>query len=91
MVAKIQAEAGGKPHIVEARNISVGGMLIRTAMSIQEKQTLRLRFTLPGSDNEITVTGMVQHVSPEAFIGVRFEGLSPEALAAIEKYVNENP
>lgn len=91
MVAKIQAEAGGKPQIVEARNISVGGMLIRTAMNVQEKQTLRLRFTLPGSDKEITVSGVVQHVSPEAFIGVRFEAISPEALAAIEKYVVENP
>ena len=91
MVAKIEAETRGKQGIVEARNISVGGMLLRAAETLAEGQTIRLHFTLPGSDQEIIVQGTVQHVSPGAFMGVRFDGLDPQALAAIEGYVNRTP
>ncbi len=90
MVAKISGEAGGKPYLVEARNISVGGMLLHTAMTLAENQRLRLKFTLPGAQEEISAIGVVQHVSPDAFMGVRFEGLTPQALAAIERYVRES-
>ena len=91
MVAKIEAEAGGTPYLAEGCNISVGGLLIRSTKTLEENQTLRLKFTLPGVDREIRVTASVRHVSPGAFMGVSFEDLSQEDLAAIERFVNEVP
>ena len=89
MGTQIKAEAGGKTFSMEACNISVGGMLIKTPRTLEEKQNVKLEFTLPGSDHALSVQGTVQHVSPGAFMGVAFDDLAPEHRAAIVKYVNE--
>ena len=91
MVAKIEAEAGGTPYLAEGCNISVGGLLIRSTKTLEENQTLRLKFTLPDSDQEIRVTALVRHVSPGAFMGVSFEDLAEQDRALIEQFVNEAP
>ncbi|GEM_PF-2025089 len=84
----VEAESGGKPLHVESRNISVGGMLARASVTLPQHAAVNLRFTLPGSPSVIQATATVQHVSPDAFMGLQFEGLSAAALAAIEDYVN---
>ena len=88
MAAQIQGEAGGASYVAEARNISIGGMLIRTAQTLREGQPVRLRFELPGTSTRLAVTGVVQHVSPEAYMGIRFTELSPEAFKLISNYVD---
>ena len=85
--AQIQAESGGEAYAVRAENISVGGLLLRADRTLEEKQKVKLRFTLPGTQREICVTGTVLHVSPEAFMGVRFDNLSPADEAAIKQFV----
>ena len=87
MAAHIQGEAGDVPYVAEARNISVGGMLIRTAHTLREGQPIRLRFELPGTSTRLSVTGVVQHVSPEAYMGIRFTELSPLDFKLISEYV----
>lgn len=87
MPAQIQAQAGGAAYSVQAENISVGGVLIRTKDTLEEGQVVQLVFTLPGSKQEIRAKGKVLHVSPEAFMGVQFESLSPHDKEAIEKFV----
>ena len=87
MPAQIQAEAGGEAYAVQAENISVGGMLLRAGRTLEENQKVTLRFTLPGTKKEIRITGTVLHVSPDAFMGVRFENLSPADEAAIKQFV----
>lgn len=88
MVALVQAEIGGMPYVAEAVNISVGGMLIRTIYTLEEGKSIQLRFVLPDSEKEIAATGMVQHVSPDAYMGIRFLDLTPADLAHIQAYVN---
>lgn len=88
MVAPVDAETGGKKHTVESRNISVGGLLVRSEVTFPELTPLRVRFTLPGSGEEILTAAVVQHSSPDAFMGIRFEGLPAAAYTAIEKYVD---
>ncbi len=88
MVTQIQGEAGGMPYIAEARNISVGGMLIRTTQTFAEGQTIQVRFVLPDSTKLISVVCRVQHVSPEAYMGIRFENLTAEDRELIRKYVD---
>jgi hypothetical protein len=88
IAAHIQGEAGDVPYVAEARNISVGGMLIRTAQTLREGQPIRLRFELPGTSTRLSVTGVVQHVSPEAYMGIRFTELSPLDFKLIADYVD---
>jgi hypothetical protein len=87
IAAHIQGEAGDVPYVAEARNISVGGMLIRTTQTLREGQAIRLRFELPGTSTKLSVTGVVQHVSPEAYMGIRFTELSPQDFKFISDYV----
>jgi len=88
MVTPVDAETGGKHHTIESRNISVGGLLVRSETTFPEQTPLLVRFTLPGTDDEIITPAIVQHSSPDAFMGIRFEGLPGEAYSAIERYVN---
>lgn len=88
MVAPVDAETGGKNYSVESRNISVGGLLVRSDFTFPELTPLIVRFTLPGDSLEIVTSAIVQHASPDAFMGIRFEGLPDSAYSAIEKYVD---
>ena len=87
LLAVVRAEAAGQPYSVEGRNISAGGMLVKTEKTLEEGITLRLEFQLPGDLNPIQATGVVQHTSPEAFMGIRFLDLSEADRRRIEAYV----
>ena len=91
LAAVVRAEAGGPPYSVEGRNISVGGMLVRAEKTLEEGRSLRLEFQLPGDPAPLRVTGIVQHVSPDAFMGIRFKDLSEADRRRIEAYVNAAP
>ena len=87
LVAVVRAEAAGQPYSVEGRNVSAGGMLVKTEQTVAEGTTLRLEFQLPGDPSPIHAVGVVQHVSPEAFMGIRFLDLSEADRRRIEAYV----
>jgi hypothetical protein len=87
LVIRVEAQAGGSPHILLAQNISVGGILLRTAAPMEEGETLDIKFILPGKETEIHVTGRVQHVTPGQFAGVEFTRLTPEHADAIRQFV----
>ncbi|HUK52329.1 MAG TPA: PilZ domain-containing protein [Candidatus Binatia bacterium] len=89
--AVVRAESGGTPYSLDGRNISAGGMLVKTAHTAEEGSTLRLEFLLPGDPNPIRVTGAVQHVSPDAYMGIRFVDLSEADRRRIEAYVDAAP
>lgn len=84
---QIHAETGGETYVVKAENISLGGMLIRAETTLEENERVTLSFTLPGTQREIRAEGIILHVSPGAFMGVRFESLSPADQAAIEAFI----
>lgn len=87
----VEVTAAGRALRFEARNISVGGLLLRGEETLPEGASFQMKFRLPGRAREISATAVVQHVSPDAFMGVRFEGLSGELRFAIEAYVKEAP
>lgn len=91
LAAVVHAEAGGQPYSVECRNISAGGMLVKAGKTLEEGSTLRLEFQLPGGPAPLRVTGVVQHVSPDAFMGIRFVDLSDSDRRRIETYVDAAP
>lgn len=87
----VRAEAAGHPYSVEGRNISVGGMLVKTEKTLEEGIALRLEFQLPGEAKPIQATGVVQHVMPGSFMGIRFVDLSEADRRRIEGYVEAAP
>ena len=83
----MEVESGAESYTVTAENISPGGMLIRCSKTLNEGQKVKLRFTLPDTKIELRVNGVVQHVSPGAFMGVRFENLTPEQTQTISLFI----
>jgi uncharacterized protein (TIGR02266 family) len=88
LTAVVRAEAAGQPYSVEGRNISAGGMLVKTEKTLDEGTSLRLEFVLPGDADAVHATGVVQHVMPESFMGIRFTDLSEADRKRIEAYVS---
>lgn len=87
LTAVVRAEAAGQPYSVEGRNISAGGMLVKTDKTLEEGVQLRLEFLLPDDPAPIRATGVVQHVMPDAFMGIRFVEMSEADRRRIEVYV----
>lgn len=85
----VEATAGGRTLRYESRNISVGGLLLRGEETLHENDTFQMKFHLPGRSEAILATAVVQHVSPEAFMGVRFTELEEGVRRAIEDYVRQ--
>ncbi|HMD32069.1 MAG TPA: PilZ domain-containing protein [Candidatus Acidoferrales bacterium] len=91
LVAVVRAEAAGHPYSVEGRNISAGGMLVKTEKTLEEGISLRLEFQLPGDPNPVLATGVVQHVMPGSFMGIRFVDMNEADKKRIESYVSAAP
>ena len=91
LVAVVRAEAAGHPYSVEGRNISAGGMLVKTEKTLEEGLSLRLEFQLPGDEKPVHATAVVQHVLPGSFMGIRFVDLSETDRKRIEAYVAAAP
>ena len=88
LTVAVEAAAGGRTLQFESRNVSVGGMLLHGEDTLNENDTFRMKFRLPGRPEEISVTGIVQHVT-DAFMGVRFAELPDPMQEAIEAYVRQ--
>ncbi|MGH9669614.1 MAG: PilZ domain-containing protein [Terriglobales bacterium] len=89
LVIRVEAQAGGSPHILLAQNISAGGLLLRTAEPMEEGTTFNLKFILPGVEQEIHATARVQHVTPGEFVGAQFINLNAADAEAIRRFVEK--
>jgi hypothetical protein len=72
-------------------NISISGLLIRTASPFPQDQVFTVRFPIPSSEDVIECRARVAHCVPEVFMGAEFVDLAPGAAAVIEQYVAEAP
>lgn len=73
---------------LQTRNISRGGLLLEPSEGLVRCQEIELEFALPGYDRPIRVHATVQHQSPEAGIGVKFQDVSEVDRRAINGYVS---
>ena len=80
-----------------SRNISGGGIFIKTPHPLPLNKTIRLRFTLPGMTRRFESTGIVvwsNPVSSSSFLpsgmGIKFLDLDPEARQLIADFVKAN-
>jgi CheY-like chemotaxis protein len=65
----------GKRMNVRVINLSQGGARIRARKGLSAGEMLKLRFTLPGIESAVNVTGSVAWIDPKAGAGVRFLNL----------------
>jgi type IV pilus assembly protein PilZ len=76
-----------------SRNISGGGLFVRTTQPEELNQKLLLRFTLPGVDQRFEVRGIVvwSNASPRssfpAGMGIKFLEMTPEDTKCIAEFV----
>ncbi len=89
LVATVEIVAGDTSIVAEARNLSISGMLIRSPRTFPEQTVAHLSFSLPGTPGKISVAGTILHVSPDAYMGVRFEELSPADRSTLERFVQQ--
>lgn len=81
-------------------DISISGIFIESAIHLQDKTQMFLKFSLREGEPPIQVTGEVaRFMEPRRGrgrrkkksrlgIGIRFKGLKPEDLKKIEEYIN---
>ncbi len=80
-----------------SRNISGGGIFIKTQHPLPLNQTVRLRFTLPGIAHRFQTGGIVvwsNPVSSRSFLpsgmGIKFHDLDPKSRQLIAEFVKAN-
>jgi type IV pilus assembly protein PilZ len=76
------------------RNISGGGIFVRTQHPLALNQVVRVRFTLPGIAHNFECNGTVVWANPPsnrsalpAGMGIKLEDLDPEARALLAGFV----
>jgi PilZ domain len=88
--ADVQCRSGETVLNCRIDNISISGLLIRTADPFPQHEELALRFSMP-SGRVIECRARVAHMVPAAFMGVEFIDLPPEAAAVFEQYIAAAP
>jgi len=75
------------------RNISGGGIYVRTQNPLTLNQSLRIRFTLPGINHKFECNGIVVWVNPPssqsalpAGMGIKLEDLDEESRRLLSEY-----
>lgn len=94
VIAVVLEDEQGLPLLLlDADNLSVGGLYLRGDVPIRTGAHLLLRFTLPGSEDPIRLVGQVVRTEREpsathpSGMGIRFLEVSPEYRALIEAWV----
>jgi len=74
-----------------AENISLGGVLMRTAQTLPWDEMVTLSFLFPGSTEAVQVKARVANVVVDVFMGLEFLELPPQVRARIEQFLSHNP
>jgi len=70
--------------VASTKDISIGGLYMNTQTVIPEGSVLMLRIPL-GNDEQVVVNAEVMYSNPGHGVGVRFQGLSAEDRALMER------
>jgi len=84
----------------DTANLSVGGIFVKSSLLWKPGQVFNLSFTLPGSDKEIKVKGVVARSDDKYSIftendssipgmGIKFVGLSDEDRKIIQDFLSQ--
>ncbi len=71
-----------------AEDVSLGGMLVKTAKTFPLNEELNIFFQVPGSAQSIEARVQVVRLEPDVFMGLAFLNLPPDAEKAIQQYLD---
>ena len=86
----VECQSGQTSLTCQIDNVSISGLLIRANNPFPQDEELNLRFSMP-SGSVIECRARVAHMVPDAFMGVEFMDLAPDAAAAIEEFIESAP
>lgn len=86
LVAKVDVESEGYGFLAVAQDISSGGMRIASANPLPVGTSIELNFVIPSPERKIRVRAVVRHVVEGSAMGVQFEKLAPEDVAALRAF-----
>lgn len=92
---EIQYRTGQEFLAAYTKNISGGGVFIRTAQPLPLNQKVELRFTLPGLDRRFEIGGLVVWVNTSsrssfpAGMGIKFNEIEPADAKTIADFVKD--
>jgi hypothetical protein len=85
----VEQEEGDALYFKRAANLSPGGVYFERTLPEPVGTRVRLRFTLPGDDGEISCDGEIVAAKPgEMGASVRFVGLAADARKKIEALID---
>jgi CheY-like chemotaxis protein len=80
-------ENGARQRKAFTSDISQGGMSLKLARRAQDSGPIRIKFTLPGTDNDIECAAEVAWAGGGPQAGIRFVNLSPEKRDQIKSWL----
>ena len=89
----VEEEKGNELYFRRTGNVSIGGIYFEQTIPHALGTKVKLRFSLPGSTNVIEATGEIVNtpqVKDGLGMGPRFTEVAPEALAALQRFLDEN-
>ena len=89
LVTQIQCESQGTEQIYITRDISVGGLFVKTDAPLPQSSDVQLRFQLTPTGSAITTRGRIAYGVRGLGMGVELAELTAEHREAIQKFVDE--
>ena len=89
----VEEEKGNELYFRRTGNVSIGGIYFEQTIPHALGTKVKLKFSLPGSGNVIEATGEIVNtpqVKDGLGMGLRFTDVAPEALKALQKFLDEN-
>lgn len=89
----VEEEKGNELYFRRTGNVSLGGIYFEQTIPHALGTKVKLRFSLPGSPDVIEAAGEIVNtpqVKDGLGMGLRFTKVSAEALASLEKFLDEN-
>ncbi len=90
IVAQVRCVASGRKELLVTRDISAGGLFLRTPNPLPSGAEVELSFHLHADDPLLSYRGTVVNSIPGRGMGIEFRELEDAACQAFEKFVDES-
>ena len=91
LATRIEGVSEGRAILALTADVSGSGMFLYTANPFPAGDKVELTFLLPGATQPIRLTGVVRRVAEGRGMGLMYDSIRPEDLAAIRAFVAANP
>ena len=90
LVTQVKCEPQGREELLLTRDISIGGLFIKTPAPLPADSEVTLSFRVRPQAPVITCRGKVVNSLPRLGMGIQFVDLDDSARSAIQNFVDES-